>query len=443
MSKAKFRIKRIAEWAKTALIVLLTASALLLAWRTGLFRDFIGSVPFFGNVADLVRGATGAAEPVGTVIKEAARPLCIVITNEAGGRFGAKYDTDVRDAIYEMTSSIIGEALGSASEPAGITEDEWREALSGAGVYFEYITPVRLSVLAGWLGQLLPETVRDAPLRRIFIAFSEDRSRLYYQDHEGGGFFGADTASAAGKAQGIDEYGSNGVLFAFETGIAGSASAPYMPLMSDREYRDVQPAPAGSPEQLLGLVLTTFGHINESSTTYQSGGALVCVGTQFNIRAFPDGRVVYRRTDVEVAQAGTEAPDAKTPDADAPDRSSGEMIEQARALIADSIGKVCGSANAAFESFESEGVYASVYFGYHLAGGRVFLNEERYAARVSFVSGVVAEVEMNFRNYTFTEEYTRLLPEKQALAAAGGEFLLCYADAGTDVINPAWVVFGF
>ena len=427
MSKSK----RAIEWVKTALIVLLTVSALLLAWRTGLFSDYLASVTIFGSFAELVRGTSGSTEPSGAAIKEAARPMTIVVTNEDGGRLGVRYDTDERDAVYEMTSSILGEALGSASTPVEINEEEWRLALSGAGVYFEYITPVRLSFLDGWLDAVLPEAVKDVALRRIFIAFGDDRSKLYYQDHENGRFYGADTASAAGKAQGLEIFSTNGALFAYETGISGSTQAPYMLLMPGNEHPDVKSASVGSSEQLLELVLPVFGHRNESTTTYQSDGALVCFGTQFNVRVYADGRVVYRRTDIDGLQSEEEAA-----------ISDGEIIEQARAIAADSIGRACGSANAAFEAFESEGDTASVFFAYHIAGGRVCLSEETYAARVSFTSGMVTEAEMNFRNFAFTDEYTRLLPEKQALAAAGGEFILCYSDTGTDILRPDWVKYG-
>ena len=117
---------RTIEAIKTALIALLAVSALLLAWRTGLFNDFFVTVPFFGNVAELMRGAYGAAEEGGAVLKEAARPICIVITDDGGGRFCAKYDTDTRNAVYDRTSSILSEALGSSSEHGEISEGEWR-----------------------------------------------------------------------------------------------------------------------------------------------------------------------------------------------------------------------------------------------------------------------------------------------------------------------------
>ena len=206
-----------------------------------------------------------------------------------------------------------------------------------------------------------------------------------------------------------------------------------MLLMPEREHADARSVSPGSAEHLLALVLIALGFENESSTTYQSGETLVCFGTQFHIRVYPGGRVTYRHIDTEGQQVDDQTVNL----------SNGELIEKARVIVADSIGKTCGSADAAFESFESEGNYASVYFGYHLAGGRVCLNEEVFAARVNFSFGAMTEVELNFRSYTFTGDFTRLLPEKQALAAAGGEFLLCYSSTGAEVLQPAFVKYGF
>jgi len=422
--------RKAVERVKTGLIVLLTFSALLLAWRTNLFNDVLAAVPLLGNVGAQMRDASGTAESGSTSFKEAARPLGIVITLDRGGRFGVKYDTDTRNAVYRITSGIIGEALGSASSPNEISEYEWRLALSKPGVYYEYIAPVRLSVLYGWLlGARMPEYTQDFMLRRVFITFGEDRNRLYYQDHDSGLFFGSDTGSAAGKSQELEMYGENGAEFAFETGVLGSENAPYMLIMRGSDHPDVRSAvSAGSSEDLLGITLAAFGHLNETYTTYPGGAdTLICVGTQFNIGVFSDGRVQYRRTD------GLPSED------EALEISESEMIERARAIVADSIGATSGSAEIHFEALERSGSSYSVFFGYYIAGGGVYLQEDRHGALVVFNNGMVTDIEVHFRHFSFTGEHTRLWPERQVLAAAGGEFMLCYSDSGAEILQPFWV----
>lgn len=418
------------EWIKTGLIALLSASALLLGWQTRLFNEFVGNFTFFGNVAELMRGASGIVDSGGASLKEAARPMIVVVTSGAGDRYGIKYDAEARNAVYDRFSGIVGEAFGSASAWSEISEEEWRAALSGPGVYFEYITPVRLSVLDEWLYASMPEIAADALLRRVVAATGEDGSRIYYQDDESGLFYGADTESAAGKAQELEIYSENGVLFAFESGITGAENAPYMLLVPNTEqHPNLRAVAAGSTEELLDAALAALGYGNEKYTTFAEGeGALRRVGTQFNIVADLYGRILYRNT--ENLQPTEEQ------------RKTNEslMIEQARAIISDTIGGMCGSAEVFFDSIEyGEEQTASIYFTYYIAGGRVFLFEDGYAARVSIVSGIITEVELNFRNYSLNGEYTRLLPERQAFAAAGGEFVLCYSDSGSERLTPSWI----
>ena len=421
------------EWVKTGLIALFTMSALLLGWQTKLFNDFFSAIPFFRDVAVLLRGTAGAgaAESGEVTLKEAARPLTIIITNEEGSRYGVKYDTIARNIDYDRTSSILRDALGSASVPREINEEEWRAALLLPGVYFEYYMPVRLSILVGWLDVRLSETMSDMLLRRMFIAFSEDRSRIYYQNNDNGKFFVADTAASAGKVQELDMYVANYAQFAFETGIDTAENAPYMLLLPESDYSDIRAASVGSVEDLSDIVLHAMGHGNERDMQYYGGdGELIRVGPQFNIRVDALGRVLYRRTDVYPQQSEEYM------------QSESEMIEIARIIVADTLGSTGSGAEVFFETLEySEGNLCSVYFGYYISGGRIHLYDDGYAARITFHEGMVTEFELNFRHYTLSGEFTRLLPKRQALAAAGGEFVLYYSDTGTERLQPMWVLY--
>lgn len=423
------RTKTAGEKIKTGLIVLLSASALLLGWQTRLFNEFVSNISFFGNVAELMKGASGTVDSGGASLKEAARPVTIMITSGEGERYVVKYDTDARNAAYDRVSSIVGEAFGSAFAWSEISEDEWRSALSDPGVYFEYMTPVKLSVLDGWLYARMPESVADTLLRRVAVATAENRSRIYYQDDESGLFYGADTQLAAGRAQELEIYSENGAVFAFESGIAGSENAPYMLLMPNTEHPNLRAAAAGSTEDLLDAALAALGYGNEKYTTFSEGeGVLRRVGTQFNIGADLFGRIMYRNTE------------NLQPTEEQRTINESQMIEQARAIISDTIGSMCGSAEVFFDSIEySARQSVSLYFAYHIAGGRIHLFEDGYAAKVSIVSGIITEVELNFRNYSLNGEYIKLLPERQALAAAGGEFVLCYSDTGSERLLPSWI----
>jgi len=430
--KRKISKIKIFEFIKTLVILLLIVNAFFLGGQTGLFNDFISTLPFFGSVAGLVRGGAEINQADNMQLIEAARPLTIVITNVFGEHYGARYDTDARNAVYDRTSSIMGEALGSVSSWSEVSGDEWRAALSGHGVCYEYIVPVTLSNLNRWLDARLPEITDSARLRRICIAFGEDKSRLYYQDHITGLFYGADTASSAGKAQELDIYTPNGSAFAFETGLEGSKQVPYMLIMQWSGHPELRSGAAGNAEELLDSVLLELGHSNEQYTWNSDGdGSFRRVGTRFNISINSSGGVRYRRLDISAY------------DAETPHRRDCEIIEQARRIVAETLGKVCGAAEIFYETIDQlEDGSHSVYFGYYIAGGSIYLPDDRYAARIAITSGVVTDLEINFRSYSYTGGQTVLLPERQALAAAGGEFLLYYSDSGAEVLRPAWVLAG-
>jgi len=419
------------ELAKTILILLLTISGMFLAWQAGIFNGVVTAFPVIGNTLELMRGPAtiSQAPPRGGAIQEAARPVSIVITNADGERFGVRHDTELRNVVYDMSSSIFGEALGFAGEHMQVTEDEWRQALSEHSVFFEYITPVSLSVLDGWFGARMPDDAAyDIEIRRILVSFSGERSRIYFQDNYSGLYFAADTASAAGKAQDLEIFVPNGVEFAFETGLRGSENAPYFLILQGDYHSDIQSAAAGNQHELLELALNVFGHIHEALPTpfIADGDVLMSLGSNFNLRIEPDGRAVYRWTD-EVARENISAP------------SIAEMIETARVLAVDSIGQKQGEAEVMFESIEyDEGLY-TVIFGYYFAGGRIYLYDDRPAARVTFDYGTIIEAELNFRSFVSTGTRTRLVPQRQALAAAGGEFILSYFDTGSEILYPSWV----
>ena len=420
--------KKIIEGAKTALIIMLTVSMIVLGGQTRLFSDVAASVPFFGNFTGLGR-AEPTAEPGETIVMEAARPLVIVITHEDGGRFGAKYDTDIRNEVYDWTSGIVGEALGSASAFEQICQYRWREALSAPGVFFEYFSPVRLSIINNWLGARLAYIDRDFLLRRIFVEFCDDSNRIYLQDIQSGNFYSANTASFARKAQELETLRPNGAQFAFEIGSAGASEAPYMLILPDAKHPIVVADSASSAEEILYIVRNAFGHGRETDRRYFDNDTLVSIGVNFNVRVQPCGTVLYRRTD--------------RPPAIDDNISDSRIIEQARIAVSRTIARTAAGAEVFFEHLEFlDNDNSVVTFGYYIAGGRIRLIDDMPAARLLVSGGIVVEAEMKFRSFSVSgEQYAGLLPEVIILAAAGGEFILNFSDTGSELLTPMWVAF--
>jgi hypothetical protein len=120
------------------------------------------------------------------------------------------------------------------------------------------------------------------------------------------------------------------------------------------------------------------------------------------------------------------------------------MIEMARAVVSDTIGRTSGGAELFFETLELTAADSGVVtFGYYIAGGRIRLGEDVPAAKVFFTESIISEATLFFRNFSIiSDEYTELLPELLAFAAAGGEFALSFPYVGSDTLIPTWIFNG-
>ena len=166
MSRSKRWIERI----KSLLILLLSLSAVFLAWKTGLFQRLMPE-----------HEALEPAEPTPGVssYQAAADPVCAAVTGVPGLIYGVCYDDEGMRAVMQEFRSVLGETLGSASEPVPVEESVWREALLGPGLFLDYGSPIALNVLACWMGTTAgfePEQRAD----QLLLALpAEDRVDFY------------------------------------------------------------------------------------------------------------------------------------------------------------------------------------------------------------------------------------------------------------------------
>jgi hypothetical protein len=422
---------------KNALIVLLTLSAVFMVWRISLFGDIYDSFNVVGGALG-ESGENGGPAGAGETAPDARRgetPACIVITNSLGEHFGVKYDAATLALAYGRTGSVFGEAFGSASRLKPTGEEEWRDALRSKGVFYSYQTGVGIEALGSMFGARIPSgnAAGDISVRRLCIVFGEERDRLILQDGETGEFYGADTASLGEEAQVVGLFGSNGARFAFETGEYGAAD-PYFILLPDEPHPVLTAANPMEDEEEMAGVLIALGVSNQLKSSYTDpDGTRVYVAGSFTFSIDPDGRAAYRAD-----------PSAMQP---IPGTRPGEgggaaAIAAARRAAENTVGRTMGDALLRFDGAElmSDGSY-NVKFTYSPAGGRVFLGGGDAAAEITIRDGAASAMTLVFRRYAVTDEYVKLMPERQALAASDGELWLGYFDAGGNgaKLAPEWV----
>ncbi len=414
----------VSEKGKNIIIVLLLLSAVFLGWQSRLFGN---SSVGLNILDDKAPGASDdGAQSTGTKGVGEARPLGIAVTNDEGAHYIVKYDMDKIGEVYNNAVIIFREALGSARAPEEADEQEWRATLLAPGVYFEYMTPVRLSVLDGWFGEEMAEDWGSISVRRLFAAAAGGETRLYFQDAETGIFYAAGTAAAPEsitKLSGL--YAPNDASFAFEAIGAPSLEAPYTLVIKDEAEHPKLEAKNPLTGETLAGVLRKLDVSEHKKPIVDENGNQIYPEDDFRIVLTPDGTLSFKRT------GGQEK------SADSLDESG--AVGLACQAVADTIGKYCGDARVYFEAVSSMGNSYRVTFTYVAAGGRIHLGQAGYAAAVTITGGDIGAMELHFRHYKVSSERSSLMPELQAAAAAGGAFMLCYTDGSAGILEPAWI----
>lgn len=419
--------RRLIEWGKNILILLLAVSAVWLVTLTPLVQDS-GLADLFSARED--RDGDGGAVVLGT----AAHPSRMAVMGTAG-RYGVQYDRETVDDLFARTGPLLGECLTSAGEPETITETRWRVYLTQKSIYFDFDRGIPLSALGSWFHPE-GECTLTGTARRILLAGGEDdRVLLCWQDEGDGQFYACTTELSLSLHLEplVASEESNGARFAFESGELASLLQPYT-LVTDVGgsvvYTGENPLSAEGEEEALLKVLS-FGGDNSvpvsGGTAYLEGSARLEVGED-GIVTYNDG---HEQKYPVTAQNG--------------DPTVAELIEAARQLAEQTIGERCGDARLYLESVRETEEGWLVRFGYRLNGSAVWLYEDGWAAQVLIREGCVSEFTLRFRAYTATEEETLLLPmDRAAVILPGlmeelGELVLQYRDRGIIRVVPGWV----
>ena len=404
------RKKKLLELGKDVVIVLLILSALLLTRATGLITRLRPN-------AEAAQTAEGA---LGTGLTAAAVPFAVaVVSEETGGRCGLTYGSVRLREAYDRYSAALGEALGSSGEPEAVSEEDWRAALTGPGIYFDYLYEQPLSLLAVWLGTEMDGGAASHTARRICLALEGENLALYYIRARSGEFCRCATAlSSSAMSARLRESKANGALFAFEMG--GDTAVDAYTLMEPgmQSFARVTAAnPLREPSLLSALpALFEFGSVR----SYSDSEGTVFVEGEATMRVSALGTVNYRCKNggLVLGAEGT---------------STQAVVEAARRLCQNGPGASCGAATLGLSAlrYEQESDTYYICFEYAVDGVPVRLTEGS-AAELTVSRGCLREAVLRYRSYTAEAEAIVPLPREQALAAAeamgGASLTLTYVD---------------
>ena len=417
--------RRLIEWGKNLVILLLTASALYLLTMTPLVQD--------SGLADLF--APRVEQPGGEVVLSAAAHPSRMAVMGGNGRYGLQYDQEAVDELFARMGPLLGEGLTSSGEPRSVSEQDWQSYLIRSGIYYDFDRSIPLSALGSWLD---PDGVcsLEGTARRILLTAGEnDRVWLCYQDGADGRFYACTTELSCSLHLEplVNSEEGNAAQFAFENEELSRLLRPYTLVTEGGNgeiYTAVNPLDAYGEEAAV-LKKLSFGSDSHAPV---SGGEAYLDGSA-RLEVTEGGTLIYndgQQRKYPVAAAGEHATVA-------------EVIEAARQLAEGTMGTRCGQARLYLESVRETQDGYRVRFGYRLNGSAVWLYEEGWAAEFLIREGCISEFTMHFRAYSDSGEKALLLPMNQAAVILPGltdearELVIQYRDRGGETVSPGWV----
>jgi len=417
------------ERVKTLLLVLLSISAVFLGLRTGLFDEPLRAGGFGGSPP--MRTVTDQASP-------AAFPTTIMVSLGDGVYHGQRMDGQGGEAesglstLYDLFAEHLDEALESAQASEPVTLEAWEQALTDLGVFFQYGVELPLETLARWFGTEVYHVV--GRMERLMLSVSQGGVALYYMGQDGVPHR-SETALDSGVLGGdIQSLAPNGAQYGFQKP-AFIGIDPFTVLLAQYEGIPVIRGhnAVGSVFELLDTMLKHFGMHLSRVRYLDVSGVRTMVEDDATLRLTEHGVIHYRCQSDTPRLAAWEG-----------ELSLTGAIETGRE-IAQILERLSGEATVQLSDWHYTGSHMEeqivLIFSYYLGGIPIWT--EYPAARVVIRGGYVREVTLFARTFVRTGQFSAVMPELQASAAAGGTPLALsyvYTEEGNETWRARWLV---
>lgn len=419
------------DFFQNILIVVLSFTSVLLIAQTQLYH--LGSITLREHLDFLLEDSTQTGTPAATAAAIPAAPVHVAVTGTYG-RYGNTNLISSADDFLPL-GDLLKEALGSAKTYTTCTQADFLQALNTTSIYYDFLSPLPLSILGDLTGTTVDSTLQAQ--RLILSAQSNQTVRLFLWEPEGNTFQYCGTAISRGDLETVaGKFELGNAVFAFELAEENGSyttidpcslflpdSLPQLPVLQiDRE-------PTETDAVLAAL------HFNPR-TNYrypESDGTEVVVEGERSLRIHPDGMVSYRSGGESTLSIETAIPDAPT----LSEAVAGTSVILQKLLNAP------GDAQLYLKTVHQSDNSTVLLFGYHINGIPVRFANGSNAAEVTLTGSTVSSLSLNFRHCTVTGETSLLLPLQQALAIAskgpGAELSIGYADTGSDKLSACWL----
>ena len=395
------------------LITLLALSAAVLFTQTQLYNLNL-------TTSEAPPGPAQSAAPAADL----AAPVRTAVTGDYG-RCGGLTCTTGDPVFADPLGRRLLEALGSARDYAPCSRGDFLRALRGPSLYYDFLEPLPLSVLAGLLGGGEDVSPReDLSARRLLIVPQEGGAVLYLWDGGENCFRASTAVSSDSLEQVISRYELGDASFAMDGGGLERELDPcsLLPAQPPQLPSFTLGDPlAGGTDWLLSAL--GFNPRSRTRHTESSGTELIIDGDR-TLRIRPDNTIHYQSGNEPIlrVKAAGDLPTAR------------EAALGAGSLLGSLLAPVSGELQPWLQSLRRSGDVTALRFGYQLKGVPVRFQDGGFAAEITLTGSAVTALSLRFRQYNAAEEPSLLLPLPQALAVAaaspGKELSIGYVERG-------------
>lgn len=367
-------------------------------------------------------------------------PFNMVATSDQG-RYGRMLASTTESDLLH-SSNLLLEALGSASNPSVVAQDQFLEALEQTSLFLDYLFPIPSSVLAGWFGA---DFSSDIDIRYLLISARVQESASLYLWDGSGDFHRYETAVEYAALADLvlsfrrdDATASNDVAFAFEDPETYGHLSPYTVLSSEAAAAKV--LSSSLPDLVLDVdtLLSMLDFNPHTIARYNLTNGIEVVEFPRTLRVYNDGVIQYNGS-TEAASPLYAIPS----DGEAPSEAETLLAVRrlAELLLPEDIlldTAVCFSGIQPTE----EGYH--ITFDYLVDGIPVYFANGSSALEVETSGGVITAFRLQYRQYTALEDPYRLLPLPQAvhMSTQYEDVFLTkgYVDRGGERVTAEWLI---
>lgn len=363
-----------------------------------------------------------------------AAPVRLVLTGSYG-RCGYTQIT-THSEEYESAGTLLSEAVGSAGVCRRVSVPLFERALSGSGVYFDFVCALPSELLFDHA--LTGESgVLSAVRRALLTSDGAGQNALLYVEDEVQGFCSFTTAISAAT---LDDYlGSveeDNLSFAFELEEA-QRLAPYTVLPAQPPALFVLAAsnPLAAPPRVDALLSALDFNPHTQSRYTETSGASVILGDDRSLRIDPNGTVRFEGSvDDPCALLHIDAAAAPT---------LSETVSAGRTLLETLLTATDAQAQIYLSAVSREEGVTRLVFDYMIDGTPVRFSDGSHAAELTADRRMITHFSLRIRSYTLQTETAQLLPTAQVLPIAAryerSEPTVCYLDGGGERVSADWI----